>query len=169
MANTTIQKTGHQYKDTLFRSLFGDSKKFLELYNAIAGEQIPDDTIVTPCPSNDLLAKFNDLAACIGNQRSGMTRDKAISKAIDSCIDKDVLTDFLTDHAEVAMMLNWEYDAEAEKRVLREEAIQQGIKEGRKEGRTEGAEQLAQLIKEGTPLEEALEKVKVTTTTTPSS
>ena len=68
MDNFTSQKSGRQYKDTLFRTLFGESKKFLELYNAVADEHYPDDTIVTPCPSNDLLAKFNDLAACIGNQ-----------------------------------------------------------------------------------------------------
>ena len=63
MDNFTSQKSGRQYKDTLFRTLFGESKKFLELNNAVADEHYPEDTIVTPCPSNDLLAKFNDLAA----------------------------------------------------------------------------------------------------------
>ena len=68
MKITIKQKSERKYKDTLFRKLFGDSKNFLELYNAVADEHYPDDTIVTPCPSNDLLARFNDLAACIGNQ-----------------------------------------------------------------------------------------------------
>ena len=267
MENITTKKSSRQYKDTLFRTLFGDSKNFLELYNAVADEHYPDDTIVTPCPSNDLLAKFNDLAACIGNQLivffehqstisnnmplrllsyvtdilylhivdrdklysstqvmipapkfyvlyngkqrlgnhvmklsdafiakdsgpmleltanivdinlksgdaaltrsstlqgysflieevrknqvSGMTRDKAIVAAIDKCIELDVLTEFLTEqYAEVSKMLNWEYDADAERRVLTEEAMQQG------------AELLAKMVKEGTPVDEALEKVK---------
>ena len=55
-------------------------------------------------------------------------------------------------------MLNWEYNADAERRVLTEEAVQQG------------AEKLAKLIKEGMSLEEALAKVKAeaTANTTPS-
>ena len=68
MGDMTKQKTGRQFKDTLFRALFDDSERFLELYNAVANEHYPADTIITPCPSNDLLAKFNDLAACIGDQ-----------------------------------------------------------------------------------------------------
>ena len=68
MENTNAQKSGRQFKDTLFRTLFSDSKNFLELYNAIADKHFPGDTDVTLCPSNDLLAKFNDLAACIENQ-----------------------------------------------------------------------------------------------------
>jgi len=61
---------------------------------------------------------------------------------------------------EVSKLLNWEYDAEAEKRVLREESRQQG--------RQEGAELLAKFIKEGTPIDEALEKVKSSTASQPS-
>jgi len=68
MKNPESQKSGRQYKDTLFRTLFGDRKHFLELYNAVANEHFPEDTVVTPFPSNSLLAKFNDLAACIDNQ-----------------------------------------------------------------------------------------------------
>ena len=46
-----------------------------------------------------------------------MTRDKAIIAGIDACIASDVLTVFLTEHyLEVSKMLNWEYDAEAEKK-----------------------------------------------------
>jgi len=57
-------------------------------------------------------------------------------------------------------MLNWEYDADAERRVLRNEALQ----EGRQEGKLEGAELLAKLLKEGVTLDEALESVKSTIT-----
>jgi len=282
MINTDRQKTGHNYKDTLFRALFGEEKNFLELYNAVADEHLPDDTTVTPCPSNDLLAKFNDLAACIGdqlvvfyehqstlsrnmplrllsyvtdilyshivdssrlygntqvkiptpkffilyngeqkldthvlklsdafisqdsepameltakivdinlnsdetalnrsatllgysflieevrkNQHKGMIRDKAIATAIDSCIKQDVLTGFLSErYTEVTNMLNWEYDADVEKRVLAEEAVEQGLQLGLQQG----AEKLAELIREGMPLDEALEKVKASAKTTP--
>ena len=271
MEDINAQKTGHQYKDTLFRTLFGDSKNFLELYNAVADEHIPDDTIVTPCPSNNLLAKFNDLAARIGNQlivffehqstlstnmplrllsyvtdilhlhivdkdllygntqvmiptpkfyvlyngeqklpkqilqlsdayishdsdpalqltakvidinldsgelaltRSpslqgysflieeirknqllGMSRDNAIITAIDFCINTDVLADFLTEHyLEVSKMLNWEYDADAERKVRDAESIQQG--------QLQGIELLAKLISEGMSLDDAKEKAK---------
>jgi len=250
------QKSNHKYKDTLFRTLFGESKNFLELYNAVANENYPPDTPVTPYPSNELLARFNDVAACIGNQlivffehqstksvnmplrllsyvtdilnlhivdrdmlyepmqikiptpkfyvmyngeqnfkaselrlsdsfviketepsleliakvvninhesgntallrsstlqgyshliseirsnqRVGMTRDKAIATAVDSCIEDDILTEFLTEHyAEVARMLNWEYDAEAEKRVLQRAAREEGLEEGLERGRKE--------------------------------
>ena len=282
-----IQKTGRQFKDTLFRTLFGDSKSFLELYNAVANEHFPDDTVVTPCPSNDLLARFNDLAACIDNQLvvffehqstisgnmplrllsyvtdilylhvvdrdklyssaqvlipspkfyvlyngdkslsssvmklsdsfrardfepameltaeiidinlnsgevaltrsttlqgysylieevrqnllTGMIRDKAIVSAIDSCIELDILSEFLTEHyLEVTKVLNWEYDADAERRVLTEEAVEQGLQQGLEQGMQQGmqqgllqgAELLAKFINEGIPLEEALEKVK---------
>jgi len=91
-----------------------------------------------------------------------MTRDKAIVAAIDTCIMMDVLTEFLTEHyLEVSKMLNWEYDAEAEKRVITEEAVEQG----RQEGRQEGAELLVKMVNEGTPIDEALEKIKASSIT----
>ena len=96
---------------------------------------------------------------------SCISRDKAIIDAIDSCISQDILTEFLNEHyLEVKKMLNWEYDADAEKRVLTEEAIQighqQGLQQGLQQGQQQGAEQLAKMIKEGVPVEEALEKIK---------
>ena len=61
-------------------------------------------------------------------------------------------------------MLNWEYDADAERRVLREEALQQGMQQGLQrgvqQGVLQGTELLAKLIREGMPLEDALEKAK---------
>ena len=60
-------------------------------------------------------------------------------------------------------MLNWEYDADAERRVLTEEAEQRGEKRGLKKGLTQGeqrgAELVVKLIKEGMSVDEALEKV----------
>jgi hypothetical protein len=49
-------------------------------------------------------------------------------------------------------MLNWEYDAEAERRVLTRDAMQQGMQRA--------AELLAELINAGTPMDEALNIVK---------
>jgi predicted transposase/invertase (TIGR01784 family) len=279
MENTDILKTGRQYKDTLFRTLFSDSQRFLELYNAVEGCDYPEDTPVTPCPSNSLLARFNDLAACIGSQlvvffehqstlsknmalrllpyaadtlythivdkdklygntrviiptpkfyvlyngeqrlesrvlklsdsfvmedpepsleltakiidinydsgeaalgrssslqgyamliaevrknlHTDMARDEAIVAAINDCIDQGILQTFLHEHyGEVAKMLNNEYDAEAERRVLRQEGKQEGRQEGKQEGLQEGVDMLAKLLLEGIPLEEALEKAK---------
>jgi len=55
-----------------------------------------------------------------------MTRDKAIVTAIDFCIKQNVLKEFLSEHyTEVSKMLNWEYDADAEKKAIREEGAEQ--------------------------------------------
>jgi len=264
--NIDISKTSRQYKDTLFRALFGDDRRFLELYNAVDDKHFPDDTIVTPCPSNSLLARFNDLAACIGSQlvvffehqssisknmplrllqyatdilysqivdmdklygstqiiiptpkffilynggqklegkavrlsdvfaikeqeppmeltakvidinytsgevalsrsnslkgysflvaqvrkhlNAGKNRDASIVEAIELCIEQDILKDFLrNNYKEVIKMLTYEYDAEAEKRVL--------LQEGRQEGRQEVLELVSKLLREGLSLEEA--------------
>ena len=59
------QITNRQYKDTLFRALFTDKKRFIELYNAITNEHYPEDIEITPCPTNPLMAMFNDLAFII--------------------------------------------------------------------------------------------------------
>ena len=164
--------------------------KFYVLYN---GEKKPDNDVVKlsdafklkdPEPMLELTAKIVDININSGelalnrsttlqgysflveevrkNQLSGMTRDKAIVAAIDTCIMMDVLTEFLTEHyLEVSKMLNWEYDAEAEKRVITEEAVEQG----RQEGRQEGAELLVKMVNEGTPIDEALEKIKASSIT----
>jgi len=78
-----------------------------------------------------------------------------------------MLTEFLKEHyLEVKKMLNWEYDADVEKRVLTEEAIevghQQGLQQGMQQGYQQCAELLTKMIKEGVPVDEALEKIKTT-------
>ena len=279
-----MDKIKKQYNDTLFRTLFGDESAFLDLYNALADDRFPEETIVTPCQTNSLLARYNDLAFCIGPQlvvfcehqstwsvnlplrllryvtdilysnifdidklygsalvkiptpkifmlyngepqiksqvlklsnafiaedsepaleltakvvninygsgepalnrctslndysfliaeirarlRNGMTRDEAIISAIDFCIEKGVLADFLRkNYQEVIKMLNYEYDAEAERRVLMQEGIEMGREMGREEGREEGREMgmdaLAKLLREGLPLDVALEKARM--------
>jgi len=61
MQDIEMPKTSRQYKDTLFRALFSDSKEFLALYNAVADDHFPGDTEVIPCPANPILARFNDI------------------------------------------------------------------------------------------------------------
>ena len=83
------------------------------------------------------------------NLRNGMTRDKSIITAIDLCIENNVLAEFLREHYQEAIkMLNYEYDAEAERRVIRQETWQEAM------------DTLAELLKKGFPLEIALEKAK---------
>ena len=60
--------TNRQYKDTLFRALFKDKKRLIELYNAIAGVNYPDDIDVKLCPVNPVMAMFNDLAFYVGSK-----------------------------------------------------------------------------------------------------
>ena len=279
MKSKDVQKSSREYKDTLFRTLFGDKRRFLELYNAVSEENIPADTTVTICQSNSLLARFNDIAAFIGTQLvvffeqqstpsknmllrllryfvdvlytlvtnldniygntlvklptprfyilyngtqkfdvqemklsdayiqkdsepmleltakvininygsgetaldrsislqgysflvaeirknilNGMTRDKAIVAATKFCIKNNVLESFLKDNYwKVIKMLNYEYDAEAEKRVLLREGQRKGLRRGRQEGWNECIDVLTQLLKEGQPLDVAIANAK---------
>jgi len=61
-------------------------------------------------------------------------------------------------------MLNWEYDAEVEKRVITEQAERRGEKRGEKRGVKQGQQKtldlIDQLVKSGMSLDEALEKAK---------
>jgi predicted transposase/invertase (TIGR01784 family) len=67
--------------------------------------------------------------------QEGLSRDEAIVKAINLCIEKGILEAFLKEnYQEVAKMLNYEYDAEAERRVLAQESIEIGVERGREEG-----------------------------------
>ena len=56
-------------------------------------------------------------------------------------------------------MLNWEYDAEAEKRVIREEGYAQGYTQGYRQGYQQVVEMYAKLLKEGFSSSEALERI----------
>jgi predicted transposase/invertase (TIGR01784 family) len=73
------------------------------------------------------------------NIAAGMTQDMAIRQAVDHCIQNGMLSDFLRDNfEEVLKVLNYEYDAELERRVLMEEGLERGREEGKIEGREEG-------------------------------
>jgi len=75
------------------------------------------------------------------NMQQGLTQDKAISVAIDSCIKQGVLSEFLQKHyAEVAKMINLQYNQEAEFEIIRQEAKEEGIGEGIERGLERGIE-----------------------------
>ena len=56
------QITNRQFKDTLLRALFKDEKRLIELYNAISNKNYPESAKVVHCPTNPIMAMFNDLA-----------------------------------------------------------------------------------------------------------
>ena len=79
------------------------------------------------------------LIAQIRNYESkGIGRDLAINEGIQKCIDEGILVDFLREKfEEVAKMLAWEYNQDAEFRIIREEAREEGREEGREETKIE--------------------------------
>ena len=66
---TREQKSGSNYKDTLFRTLFRDKGRAVELCNALEGTDYPPDAKVVLCDLEDsLLRRFNDLAFAVEDQ-----------------------------------------------------------------------------------------------------
>ena len=73
------------------------------------------------------------------NQKRGMTLDEAVREAIKYCIEHDVMKGFLEAHREeVLKMFALQWDADEEKKVIREEGREEGRGEGRAEGLAEG-------------------------------
>jgi len=57
---------------------------------------------------------------------------------IDYCIENEILSNFLQKHyAEVAKMINLQYNQDAEFEIIRQEAREEGIAEGIEQGRDE--------------------------------
>ena len=247
------QKSSRKYKDTLFRTLFREKERAVELCNAVAGTDYPSDAPVILCDTeNTLLRRYNDLAFAIeaqlivmfehqstinpnmplrflqyiadvlyswfvgigeiyrstvlkipapqfyvlyngkdalrqnvlklsdafkimptgpsmeltvkildvnhgsgcealskseslggyaylvaqirGFENKGQNRDRAIKNGISKCINEGVLVDFLRENfEEVAKMLAWEYDQDAEFRIIMEEGMEKGMVRGREE------------------------------------
>jgi len=94
------------------------------------------------------------------NMTQGLARDEAISVAIDYCIENGILSDFLQRHyAEVAKMINLQYNQEAEFEIIRQEAKEEGIAEGVARGIGRGASEKAteiakSLLKSGMSIED---------------
>ena len=268
------QSSSPSYRDTLFRTLFSDEERAIELCNAVAGTSFPPGTPVTMCGlKSSLLRRYNDLAVAVKGQiivmiehqstvnpnmplrflkyladelyssfvkgdeiyrstvlkiptpqfyvlyngtkklgqdtlmlssafevaptgpsmeltarvldinhesgcealskskslngyaymvaqirhfeSKGLPRDAAIKEAVMKCKEEDVLADFLkSNHEEVAKMLMWEYDQEAEFRILREE----GRQEGEEKTKTEMA---IEMLKDGLNTDKIARYVKM--------
>ncbi len=81
-----------------------------------------------------------------------MPLNQAVEKAVDYCITHDILADFLRKNRVEAIEVSiFEYNAEREMRLLREEiradARAEGLEAGRAEGRAEGVELGIELFK----------------------
>ena len=73
----------------------------------------------------------------------GVPQDKAIKEGVELCIRQDVLARFLKEnYEEVCRMLNLQYDAETESKVIRSESREEGRKEGREEEKLDFARKL---------------------------
>jgi hypothetical protein len=93
--------------------------------------------------------------------RSGMARDKAIVNAIQTCIGQDILSQYLKEnYGEVIKMLNYEYDAEAEQRVIRLESYQEGRQETWQLASQETMSLLTKLQRGELSFEDAFEKAR---------
>ena len=63
------QKSGKQYKDTIFRLLYSNPKYAIELCNALEGTNYPDSAEVMLCDlDNSLHRRYNDAAFAVENQ-----------------------------------------------------------------------------------------------------
>ncbi|MBD5549581.1 MAG: transposase [Lachnospiraceae bacterium] len=68
--------------------------------------------------------------------------EEAVDKAIDECIEQGILKEFLSkSRAEVRRMSIFEYDEEATRRAISENAYERGVEDGEKKGIERGIEQ----------------------------
>ena len=90
-----------------------------------------------------------------------MPQEEAMKTAIEYCIKHNILKGFLeTNSSEVFNMLLTEWDTEEAKEVWFEEGRAEGIEQGIEQGREEGWFGLAQLLREGKTLDEAMAWLK---------
>ena len=104
-----------EYKDTVFRMLFGKNKELMERCRT--------------------LKEYSQYVACVRKHKESETLEDAVDHAVTECIRKGILRDFLQEQrAEVVAMSIFEYDEEEEKRKLREAEFEYGREEGIKQG-----------------------------------
>ena len=79
---------------------------------------------------------------CVRKEAEEKDLESAVSSAVDKCIRQGILSDFLlANKAEVISMSIFEYDEEAVKKILREEAFEEGATYGETKGREQGIQQ----------------------------
>ena len=107
-----------EYKDTVFRMLFGKNKELMERCRT--------------------LKEYSQYVACVRKYKETETLEDAVDHAVMECIRKGILRDFLQEQrAEVVAMSIFEYDEEEEKRKLREAEFEYGREQGIEQGRNE--------------------------------
>lgn len=108
---TNVQR---KHKDTLFRFIFRDGKKLLQLYNALNQsdyENVEDLRIVTL--ENVVYLGYKNLA-------------------VEACFAQGILTDVLKGHRkEVVAMFLEDYDEELYRKMVRKEGYDDGAAQGR--------------------------------------
>jgi len=89
-------------------------------------------------------------------KQMGLSDDEAFSKATQDCLTHGYLKGFI-DREEFVMFYKDIIDYDTQ---LKQEGKVEGIREGKREGKTLGANRLAELLREGLPLDEALKVIE---------
>ena len=87
-----------------------------------------------------------------------MEIEEAVDKAIDECIEQGILREFLLkSKAEVKRMSIFEYDEEATRRAISENAFERGMEQGIEQGIGRGRQEgILQLLEELEPVSSGL-------------
>lgn len=138
------------YKDTLFRFIFNDKAKLLELYNALNGTSYcnPDDPelelkvtmlninhgyneeLLRRCKT---LKEYSIFVARVRTKAETLPIEKAVDLAVTECIREGILADILaTQRAEVVAMSIFEYNEEIELKKMRQGEYEVGVADGKK-------------------------------------
>ena len=162
------------YKDRVFRLLYRDRNRLLELYNALNDTNYTnvDDLTVTTLENAIFIKMKNDVSfvidcnMCLYEHQStycpNMPLQEAVEHAVDICIEKDILKDFLMEQkSEVIAMSIYEYNEEYVRKVLFEDGVEKGYNRGAEEERIQGIRVLIETCKEvGLAKEETLIKLE---------
>lgn len=153
-----------QYKDTVFRLLFKDKDKLLELYNAVNNSHHTnsEDLEVVTLENAVYMSMKNDISCLldmriqlyehqstvnpnmplrdlIRQYRKTYPLTASVQMAVDYCIEHGILRDFLlANKAEVVKMSIFEYDEELHAKYLRKEGREEGYKDGYNNGYDNG-------------------------------
>ena len=94
------------------------------------------------------------------DKKRGMPLDEAIRETITYCIAHGIMKEFLEAHREeVLKMFALKWDAEEEKKVIREESREEGREEGKAEGKAESVRSLMETLH--CTKEKAMELLKI--------
>ena len=96
-----------------------------------------NDDMVKKCEKLDGYVRF--VGKVRTHQKSSPDLTTALTMAVKECIEEGILEEFMKTHSsEVINMFTTEWNAELEKKVLKQEGREEGRMEGRVEGRVEG-------------------------------